>query len=98
MSEVVKLEPFSRDWRMAYVDAILQCKLRYRQMISNCGVAIDGEQALLNFLDEFKPDVPLVKLSRWLGYVQGKIIAEGLTTVEEEREWTRPLFRPLDFP
>lgn len=41
--------------------------------------------------------LPLNKLNRWLGYIQGTLIAWHLTTVEAERNWTRPLFRPLDF-
>lgn len=32
------------------------------------------------------------KYSRWLGYVQGCMIMHGLTTVEEERNRTRPWF------
>lgn len=41
--------------------------------------------------------LPLNKLNRWLGYIQGCLIWEGLTTVEAERDFTRPLFRPIDF-
>lgn len=32
------------------------------------------------------------KYSRWLGYIQGCLISRGLTTVEEERDRTRPWF------
>lgn len=32
------------------------------------------------------------KYSRWLGFIQGCIIMHGLTTVEEERNRTRPWF------
>lgn len=36
---------------------------------------------------------PLDKTGRWLGYVQCLIIeVEGRSTVEEERDFTRPLF------
>jgi hypothetical protein len=41
--------------------------------------------------------MPLLKLNRWLGYIQGVLIERRVTTVTEERDWTRPLFRPLDF-
>lgn len=77
-------------WIRDYYAAIYKCVERYRAM------AVD-RQDLLSFLDEFTPEVPLVKLSRWLGYVQGILIERGKTTVKAERDWTRPLFRPLDF-
>lgn len=59
-------------------------------------------QALADFIEEFLCAVsnryPLMKLNRWLGYIQGRLIADGMTTVEAERDWTRPYFRPFDFP
>jgi len=33
------------------------------------------------------------KYSRWLGYVQGCLIMHGVTTVEDERNITRPWFK-----
>lgn len=41
--------------------------------------------------------MPINKLNRWLGYIQGILIAARITDVETERNYTRPLFRPLDF-
>lgn len=38
------------------------------------------------------------KANRWLGYIQGIVIAGGLTTVAAEREYTRPLFHALKGP
>lgn len=35
---------------------------------------------------------PIDKLSRWLGFIQACLVFHGLTTVEEERKVTRPLF------
>jgi hypothetical protein len=32
------------------------------------------------------------KLSRWLGFVQGVMCARGQLTVDDEREFSRPLF------
>ena len=32
------------------------------------------------------------KYSRWLGYIQGCLISRGITTVEKERNITRPWF------
>lgn len=91
-----------KKWEYEYKFAIMRCHERY------LGMAIQMEgidlgygplsfKDVIKFLDEFNYDVPLVKLSRWLGYVQGVLIERGVTTVDLERDWTRPLFRPLDF-
>ena len=77
----------------AYYDAVLVCAERYAIIARQYGYA-----DLVNFLSEFNRKVPLMKLNRWLGYVQGTLISRGVLTVEMERNWTRPLFRPLDFP
>ena len=78
-----------------YHDAIRQCADRYRAM--NC-----EDEKLHNFILELRQGcvdgMPIPKLCRWLGYIQGLLIERGLTTVVAERDWTRPLFRPLDFP
>jgi len=78
------------EWISAYYNAISVCVARYKTMAA-------GMPDLLSFLDEFTHEVPLVKLSRWLGYVQGVLIERGKTTVTAERDATRSLFRPLDF-
>ncbi len=39
-------------------------------------------------------DYPIDKLSRWLGFVQGVLIMQNVTTVEAERDYSRPLFKP----
>lgn len=36
---------------------------------------------------------PIDKLSRWLGFVQAILIIYGLTTINKERDETRPLFK-----
>ena len=60
--------------------------------------ALDLNSFLTEFIVGCNNELPLMKLNRWLGYIQGSIIQWGLTTVQIERDWTRPLFRPLDFP
>lgn len=35
---------------------------------------------------------PVDKLSRWLGFIQGCLTMRGLITVQEERDFSRPLF------
>lgn len=80
-----------------YRAAMLQCGERYLDMAER----VDAGE-LYQFVGEFVDGVasgkPLMKMNRWLGYIQGTLITIGATTVKEERDWTRPLFRPLDFP
>lgn len=78
----------------AYRVAFRVCMQRYGQM------AVATHPDIAEFVEEFYskiPDHPLMKLNRWLGYIQGVLIERGCTTVEAERDFTRPLFRPLDF-
>lgn len=56
---------------------------------------------LYDFIKLFKVEawgegISLTKLNRWLGYIQGRVIALGLTTVQAERDFTRDFFKPLD--
>lgn len=37
-------------------------------------------------------DWPLDKTSRWLGFIQGCLTVRGVLSVQEEREFSRPLF------
>lgn len=80
-----------------YYAAISNCLERYHAM------AVRAERRdLWEFIEEAQVSVvehaPLHKLNRWIGYIQGVLIEIGCTGVLEERDWTRPLFRPLDFP
>jgi hypothetical protein len=52
----------------------------------------------MEFMFGCRDKLPIPKLCRWLGYIQGVLIERGFTTVDAERDWTRPLFRPFDFP
>jgi hypothetical protein len=80
--------------RLNYYDSLEKCGERYEEMAKDLEV--------LNFVQEFrkgiKEHLPVAKLNRWLCYIQGTLIANGRTTVEEERIWTRPFFKPLDYP
>lgn len=77
----------------AYYSALWHLGWRYARM---------APDDLLSFVREFQSGVenrlPLLKLNRWLGYIQGVLCERGITTVETERDFTRPFFRPLDFP
>lgn len=86
-----------------YYDALMACLMRYRAMIDQDPhrEKYSGHNDLLDFISEFEVSIksryPLNKLNRWIGYIQGVLIERGVTTVNAEREWTRPLFRQLDF-
>lgn len=97
----------------SYYSALAACAERYLNMIKVAiddndywgwsKSTFERSQAfdLMIFIGEFQREIqnrmPLNKLNRWLGYIQGTLIAWGKTTVNEERDWTRPLFRPLDY-
>lgn len=83
-----------------YHEALRHCADRYLHMQELAADRVDPK--LFRFTLEFQSGCrdrhPVPKLCRWLGYIQGLLIERGLTTVEIERDWTRPLFRPLDYP
>lgn len=61
-----------------------------------------GDPELERFMEETVAScdaaLPICKLNRWLGYIQGALITRGILSVREERDATRPIFRPLDYP
>lgn len=81
-----------------YAEALHTCGVRYRPM----AMSLPNHQWLVEFIDQFlegcKNGLPERKLCRWLGFIQGVLIIKDVTGIEDERDWTRPLFRPLDFP
>lgn len=84
-----------------YHRALYQCGIRY-EVLAFEKLGLFATDPLAEFINEFihkcVEGYPIPKLCRWLGYIQGVLIERGATTVEAERDWTRPLFRPLDFP
>lgn len=91
---------------MRYHQAVYECVRRYINIITQKRCYWEDPSELypiFNFCLEvlensYNTNYPVAKLNRHLGYIQGVLIEKGLTTVEAERNWTRPLFRPLDFP
>ena len=88
---------------LSYYRSLAVCGLRYRTMLYDFihdsdwkSVKREDATKLLRFLEDFIEDA-LMKLNRWLGYIQGVLISWGVTTVEAERDFTRPLFRTLDY-
>lgn len=81
----------------AYYDALLKCAARYDDILRLYEPSSEVRDFIDEFIDGCINEMPLNKLNRWLGYIQGVLIERGYTTVQAERNWTRPLFRPLDF-
>jgi len=68
-------------------DATKECFQRY------LGFELDeGSRQLCQKAIEEYNGLPIDKLSRWLGYIQGVIIERNLTTIQTERDFSRPLF------
>ncbi|CAH7391354.1 conserved hypothetical protein [Vibrio chagasii] len=42
-----------------------------------------------------KNEMSPTKANRWLGYVQGVMVGDGLLDVNQERERTRPIFKGM---
>lgn len=43
-------------------------------------------------LSELKSFTDVGKANRWLGFIQGSMIAKNITSVQVERDFTRPYF------
>jgi hypothetical protein len=100
-SQVNQIRYEQEKWKSDYYLAIMKCQEKYLGLCiqmegRDFGFGPVSFKDLVKFLDEFNYEVPLMKLNRWLGYVQGVLIERGVTTVEIERDETRPLFKPLD--
>lgn len=83
------------EYQEKYREALEQCAVRYHDMASS--TEDDELKEFIELFNSVVDEYPLTKLCRWLGYIQGKLIEKGITTVERERDWTRPLFRSLDY-
>ena len=54
--------------------------------------------ALAEYAPSHLDEIDEGKANRWLGFLQGVVIAGGLTTVVAERDFTRPHFHALKGP
>lgn len=73
---------------------------RYQAMIWSTGITAPMQEPegksfnhLLWMIEEMRTMTDPGKWMRWLGFVQGMLISHGLTTVREERDFTRPFFK-----
>lgn len=62
----------------------LQDKCDREHLMWLCYTAIDGIK---------NESMPYGKLCRWLGFIQGILCVANITTVDEERDFTRPIFK-----
>lgn len=78
--------------------------IRYRKLIAINPVRLEGLRhkcdgphlyMLCTNAIVYGRDLPFDKLSRWLGFVQGVLAVQGIIDVDEEREFTRPIFHQL---
>jgi predicted XRE-type DNA-binding protein len=91
------------EYESHYYSVLMECNARYRTMMEESKIENILDSDLYRFNELFfvgiaADKLPIPKLCRWLGFIQAGVIQLGLTTVEQERDWSRPLFRPLDFP
>ena len=96
-----------------YYESLTKCGVRYLNMLdnfiddnnyygwNNSKTSSENACSLWLFIKEFiqgcENHLSLMKLNRWLGYIQGSLIQWEITTVQKERDWSRPLFKHLDF-
>lgn len=90
-------------WEVRYYAGLALCGVRYRLMLGEPPDLGESGAELYSFIREFEREaragvLSLGLLNRWLGYIQGRLIARGTTTVYAEWVWTNPIFGPLDTP
>lgn len=86
-----------------YRDLLLERKVRPVNHTEKSGGDTTSPEHLLWMVEHCIPRVrddgrgmSIDKYSRWLGYIQGCLICRGWTTVETERNRTRPWFTSKD--
>lgn len=96
----------SHEARLSESEALAVVALfsRYRAVIMDHrdemkgDIAECGSDHLIKLCDEVLANhqrYPFDKLSRWMGFVQGVLASQGLISVEEERNYSRPLLHAI---
>lgn len=89
---------------LAWQPVLAQLFERYRQRATDqqdaLAAAVGSELAartvaLSAYAIEHLSELSEDKANRWLGFIQGVLIAGGLADIDEERNHTRPLFHAL---
>jgi hypothetical protein len=85
--------------RKAYVEVIVPLK----EKLENCEFGDDTDKTstehliwMCEYCLENLETMPIDKLSRWVGFVQGIMAANKVLDVDEERNRTRPIFLNLN--
>jgi len=69
---------------------------RYNKMaVDNADNNLEASQEVINLTNtalKHYENWPVDKTSRWIGYAQGMLIQNKFTTVDKERDFSRPLF------
>ena len=66
-------------------------KILFERYLNQFELSEELQRLSLKALEEIHT-YPLDKLSRWLGFIQGYVVFTNQTTVEIERNFSRPLF------
>lgn len=76
-----------------YKEIIVERRDEIPQMPQKC--APDHLVRLCNEALDNAQNYPFDKLSRWIGFIQGVLCANGVIDVDEERNYSRPLLHAI---
>lgn len=79
--------------REAHIDALSGLRDACGDLRNAVGPAKTTDGHLLGMIDTItNVEMPIDKIARWTGFIQGVLAARGVISVDEERERTRPIF------
>jgi hypothetical protein len=79
----------------SYINGIIQVNKELAQKYYNLTSNPETKKLCKVLMNPKEHPIPIDKSSRFLGYIQCLCIQEGLFTVLEERDFTRPLFHKV---
>lgn len=68
---------------------------RYIEIIKNSNMSEADRSKWINFCITALSLKNADKLSRWVGFIQGILFSNGLITIEEERNFSRDIYKPI---
>lgn len=90
------------DQGLSYNDIYAQISARYIKLINSyeynfIDIEFANRDHILKMLETIikNKEMPLDKKARWFGFIQGVLTLNGIISVSEEREITRPLFHSV---
>jgi len=86
---------FNKNYKSPLIKVHKTLILRYNEMLKTKQYEKDGIRILkmLETLEENINSWSDDKVSRWIGYIQYFMIDNNFTTIDKERDFSRPLFR-----